>query len=868
MKIVLLGPKGCRESAILYHLKQKNHNVIHFSNESFLSPNQHDLIFPTNETLLVDGIVNRMNEKNIPCFGPTRQQAMLEGSKIFAKKVLNKLQIPTAEWEIGNPSQHLNDWRECQYKIIKIDGLAGGKGVFMPPHKVMSTQEGFNRFKTIMDEIKQQNQNYLVEKKLYGEEISMLAFCNGKQAYLMPSARDYKRSRDNNEGTNTGGMGAYAPISGITPGEMQHIQEWMNKVVKEFTYKGILYMGLMKTKNGLFVLEFNCRFGDPEAQVLLELLESDLAQIMIDCINGDEPNIKWKNAYSVTVVLTNYQYPERKIPCKIKNLNQLNNQVRVYMGSSQGGRVASITSTSNTLMKARINVYNNIRHLELEGDKRYYRMDLAIKELLNKPKTKKLNIAILGSTNGTSSKALMQAYKENIQLVVSNKSKSGILQKAKEYKIRNIYLPCTKINKETYDEELCNLFKFYDIDYIFLIGYMRFISKTMLDRYPNKILNIHPSLLPRHEGLMNLDVHQQVIYSGDKISGCTLHRVTEEVDGGDIVLQKQCLVNPDETKETLKQKVQKLEEETILECMDLLLNGSLDNKITYEDSGVSIQRGDGVVEFLQTTNKDIGGFCTLKELPRTNRRFLAMTCDGIGTKIELMIKHNKLYDAAYDLVAMNVNDMICHGASPKYFMDYVATERIHPDKMKEFLRGLQDACRESMCNLVGGETAEMNRVYKTNGMDIAGFAIGYVCESDILPRNVKKGDKLYALTSNGVHANGFSLIHKFVDQFDMDELLKPTKIYVKDLSQIQQQVKAIAHITGGGIVNNLPRVLNGQKFVLKNWEWPKIFQKLQKLTNLSDMEMMSTFNCGIGMVVVVSPNMELPNKFFEIGEII
>jgi formyltetrahydrofolate-dependent phosphoribosylglycinamide formyltransferase len=481
---------------------------------------------------------------------------------------------------------------------------------------------------------------------------------------------------------------------------------------------------------------------------------------------------------------------------------------------------------------------------------------------------KKLNIAILGSTNGTSSKALMQKYKENIQLVISNKSSSGILQKARDYKIRNIYLPCTKKNKETYDEELCNLFKLYDIDYIFLIGYMKFITKTMIDRFPNKILNIHPSLLPRHKGLMNLDVHQSVLNSGDYITGCTLHRVTEEVDGGDIVLQKQCIVEEFDTKDTLKQKVQKLEEETILECMELLLNGSLDNKTTYEDSGVSIQRGDDVVEFLQTTNKDIGGFCTLKQIPLT-KRYLAMTCDGIGTKIELMIKYNKLYDVAFDLVAMNVNDMICHGASPQYFMDYVATERIQPEKMNEFLRGLQNACREAMCTLVGGETAEMNRVYKTNGMDIAGFATGYVWENDILPKNnIKFGDKLYALSSNGVHANGFSLIHKFVDHFDINELLKPTKIYVKDIFQIQNDVKAIAHITGGGIVNNLPRVLNGQKFVLNNWEWPEIFQKLQKLTNLSDLEMLSTFNCGIGMIVVVSPDIKLPNKFFEIGKII
>ncbi len=863
MKVLVLG-KGSRENAIVKHLVCDNIYQESFTSINdvifFCKSNDINLVFPSNEYYLVHGIVDELAKHNILCFGPNKLQAQLEGSKLYTKNLLQKFNIPTAPFYLPDAFYYNNN---RQY-VVKLDGLASGKGVFLPNNP--------NELNLLLKTI---DKPFFIEERLYGEEFSILAFCNGTESFLMPPARDYKQCREYSS-QNTGGMGAYAPVKhNISNDELKQIKSWMDLIVQHTSYKGILYMGLLKTTNGFNVLEFNCRFGDPEAQVLLELLDiqkSPLLTIILDCIQGNTPHISWKeNMYATTVVLTNYLYPNQKIPCQILNLDKLDQTVNVYFGDLEnGGRIASITSCDTSLMKARTNVYNNIRFLELEGnDYRYYRMDVALQELLDQPINKHINIAVLGSTNGTSALPLFQKYKKYIQLVVSNKSNAGILTKAKQNKIRNIYLPVNVYNKHTYDDELCNLFKLYDIDYIFLIGYMRYISKTMIERYPNKIFNIHPSLLPRHEGIMDLDVHQQVLNNNDIITGCTLHHVTENVDGGKIVLQSQLEIDASDTKETLKQKVQYLEQQTILNCMKLLLNSSFSTKTTYEDSGVSIDRGDAIVSFLKNNNNDIGQFCSIKKLNGSNQS-LAMTIDGIGTKIELWTKYNKLYQAGFDLVAMNVNDLICHGAKPLYFLDYIATERIQ-DNITDLLKGIQDACLEAQCTLVGGETAEMNRIYKTNGIDIAGFAVGIIDNNDILPtNNISSGDKLYALPSSGFHANGFSLIHDIYKQdsaIDWNSILTPTRIYVKNILHVKDKVKAIAHITGGGITNNLPRVLNGKHYVLKQLHFPKVFLDIQQKTKLSYDEMLSTFNCGIGMIVVVDPSTSLPDEFFEIGYI-
>lgn len=466
----------------------------------------------------------------------------------------------------------------------------------------------------------------------------------------------------------------------------------------------------------------------------------------------------------------------------------------------------------------------------------------------------KLKIAILGSTNGNSSQGLLELCKTNqnisIELIMTDRANAGIIEKAKQNKINYVYL------KRKNDEFLYNLLKLYEIDYIFLIGYMKIISPILVNRFENKIINVHPSLLPKYGGGMDLDVHQKVIDAKEEISGCTVHFVTNKLDEGPIICQKECRVDTKDKNE-LKQKIQKLESEALVETVLKLV----ENKITYESSGVSILRGENVVSYLEKNITNLKQFCSLQE------DGWAFTSDGVGTKIELCSKYGYLYNAGIDLVAMCVNDIICHGAMPKYFMDYIAVEKIG-NNVNQVLDGILDGCKQANCKLIGGETAEMKHVYRVNSMDIAGFCAGKIKYQ--MNDKIKSGDYIFGIPSSGLHSNGFSLIHEIYknDQnVKWEELLKPTTIYVNQIKNLLEKynIKAIANITGGGILKNLPRVLDDKEFVLENWQWPLIFKEIQNKTKLSNEEMLSTFNCGIGMVVITN---EFIDNLLPIGKII
>ncbi|VAY86390.1 Phosphoribosylformylglycinamidine cyclo-ligase [hydrothermal vent metagenome] len=301
--------------------------------------------------------------------------------------------------------------------------------------------------------------------------------------------------------------------------------------------------------------------------------------------------------------------------------------------------------------------------------------------------------------------------------------------------------------------------------------------------------------------------------------------------------------------------------------------------VSYKDSGVDIDVGNALVESIKplikpTLNKNvlggIGSFSGAYELPSGYKKpVLLSATDGVGTKLRLAIESNKLDTIGVDLVAMVVNDLLCNFATPMYFLDYFATSKIELDKATSIIKGIADGCLEANCALIGGESAEMPDMYKKNDFDLAGFAVG-IAEKEQINRLpfIKEGNILIALPSSGIHSNGYSLVRQvlfknlkkdFNDMIDgqklIDILLKPTKIYVNVFEKIKTKINALAHITGGGIVENLPRVLpdNVCAVVYKDkLQTPFIFDYLGKHVN--EEEMFRTFNMGVGMIVVADKN--------------
>lgn len=306
--------------------------------------------------------------------------------------------------------------------------------------------------------------------------------------------------------------------------------------------------------------------------------------------------------------------------------------------------------------------------------------------------------------------------------------------------------------------------------------------------------------------------------------------------------------------------------------------------ITYKKSGVNIDEGERLVKLIKPIAKKtsrqevvagIGGFSALFKLnlKRYKNPVLVSSTDGVGTKLKIAFMMKRHDTVGIDLVAMGVNDIIVSGAEPLFFLDYFATGRLDAKTAAQVIKGIAKGCKEAGCALVGGETAEMPGFYKDGEYDLAGFAVGIADKGKIIDgRKIKPGDKIIGLASSGLHSNGYSLARKVIfDKLKLnlksrvkglrksigDELLTPTKIYVKTVAALKKEfnIKGIAHITGGGLTENIPRILPGickAKIFKDSWRIPSIFQIIQRAGRIEEMEMLRTFNCGIGMVIIVA----------------
>jgi phosphoribosylformylglycinamidine cyclo-ligase len=331
-------------------------------------------------------------------------------------------------------------------------------------------------------------------------------------------------------------------------------------------------------------------------------------------------------------------------------------------------------------------------------------------------------------------------------------------------------------------------------------------------------------------------------------------------------------------------------------------------KISYKEAGVDIDKGNAFVQAIKPMVEStfrpevltkIGGFagCVSLNLERYKKLILVSSTDGVGTKLKIAFLMDRHDTVGIDLVAMCVNDLVVVGAKPLFFLDYLATSKLDVERSKQVLNGIVKGCIEAECSLIGGETAEMPGFYKKGEYDLAGFAVGIVEDAQLIDGSkVAVGDKLIGLASQGLHSNGYSLVRKvLLDHHKMDlrkrveeikedlgeELLRPTRIYVKVILNLMRDfnIGGIAHITGGGIIDNLPRIIpKGYKAVVHRgtWEIPPIFSLLKEKGDISEDEMLRTFNNGIGMILIVRTKEteeilgrlhSLGQKAFLIGEI-
>lgn len=329
------------------------------------------------------------------------------------------------------------------------------------------------------------------------------------------------------------------------------------------------------------------------------------------------------------------------------------------------------------------------------------------------------------------------------------------------------------------------------------------------------------------------------------------------------------------------------------------------DKSSYADAGVNIEQGNLLVERIKSRVKSthrpgvmggLGGFGALFDISALNYRqpVLVSGTDGVGTKIKLAIESNRHDSIGIDLVAMCVNDLLVQGAEPLFFLDYFACSSLDIDVTEQVISGIARGCEIAGCALVGGETAEMPGMYQAGDYDLAGFCVGAVEKDEIIDGStVVSGDVLIGLASSGLHSNGYSLVRHVLnntgsslnDEFNgrafIEELLEPTRIYIKPVLNLIKniQLKAISHITGGGLLENLPRIMPADtqaKINDESWRWPAVFEWLMENGNIDRQEMYRTFNCGVGLVLIVAAEQadesirllnELGEHAWHLGEI-
>jgi len=693
MRVLVVGSGG-REAAIAWACQQHGHEV---SIESAFDADRDadvDLVIVGPEAALLAGTADQCAAAGVPCFGPTTSLVRLESSKGFTRALAQQLGIASPRFfRTDDHHEAIKWWRSIEAPVVvKLDGLAGGKGVIVPD----TPAETDAAIRTLAAQ-----GPIVLEERLTGPECSLLALCDGRTARPLPIAQDHKRIFEGDSGPNTGGMGAYAPApTGYDADELT--KQFVQPVLDHFAakgepYVGVLFAGLMLTADGPKLLEYNCRFGDPEAQAVLPLLQTDLAQLALACCEGrlDAIDVVVRPGASCTVVAAAPGYPDSPVTGgTISGLDATTGDSLVFRAGTDGtlvsgGRVLAVTGLGADLAAARDAAYARMATISFDGMQ--VRRDIG-----------------------------WRAVAAN----VSSYAAAGV-----------------------------------DID----------------------------------EG-------------------------TRAVEG-------------------MKAAVERTHTPAVLA---------------------------GVGSF--------GGAFSGAAIKALNDPVLVASTDGVGTKVELAARLGRYRGVGMDIVNHCIDDVLVQGASPLFFLDYIASSKLNAAHVAEVVTGMAEACEASGCVLLGGETAEMPGVYAEGAFDIAGTLVGLVDRADLLPTtDVAAGDVLIGVASNGPHTNGYSLLRKVFSWLPMDStppgfdrslgetLLEPHRSYLHVLrpALATRKVKALAHITGGGLPDNLPRVLPdgvAARVRLGSWPVPPLFDLVRSVcTGLDDHELYRTLNMGIGMVLICAP---------------
>jgi len=901
------------------------------------------------------GVADALWAAGVQVVGPKRDLAQLESSKAFTRDLLIKNGIGACPRYCTATSMDMaRDFIKrvgpLNY-VVKADGLCGGKGVKVGGEHLDSDAEALAFCEELLA-AGGADARVVLEEKLVGEEFSLMSFCDGTHVAHMPPIQDHKRAHEGDTGPNTGGMGTYSGANCSLPFISEQdlscaraITESVSRALRRKCgegYKGILYGGFMATARGVYVIEYNARFGDPEAMNALALLESDFGEICAAIGAGTLKSVPV--TFSAKASCCVYAVPEgypaagvKGAPIDTSALSPDQASALYYAAVDEqpgaglvttGSRAIASCVTADSLDGAAALALAPLGALK---GKLWHRKDIgteapvrkrvghmmALRRAVARPGCVKL--AVLGSTRGSALQPVLEAIaagdlNASVELVVSNKAEAPILARAALHGLRHACVPSTgkEQSREAYDRELSALVEGSGAQMILAVGWMRILSPWFVQRWDRRILNVHPSLLPEFAGGMDLAVHKAVLDAGASVSGCTVHFVDEAVDAGEIVVQESVDVLPGDTPESLKARVQPLEGKAFVAAVRKLqraqqvlppptsVNRDEDSAtagsaaqgtgpITYRSAGVDIDAGDALVQRIKPacarTKRpgcfgSVGGFGGLFDAQAAGYSHDALLCagtDGVGTKLMIAQAAGFHDHIGIDLVAMVVNDLVVQGAEPLFFLDYFATGKLSVDAGAAIVASIAKGCEESGCALIGGETAEMPGMYGPGHYDLAGFAVGAVERHNLLPKLdlMAPGDKLVGVTSSGCHSNGYSLVRKLVFEVAgltwgapapweanartvSASLLTPTKLYVKSCLPLVQNglLKGMAHITGGGLVENIPRVLRDDLAAdidVTSWALPPIFAFLAKTGRLDARELARTFNCGIGMVLIVAP---------------
>lgn len=743
---------------------------------------QHDvgLVVVGPEQMLADGVADKLREEDIPVFGPSKAAAQIEASKSFAKDFMRRHKIPTAEYQTfttGGLDAALKYIDSVSFDVVvKASGLAAGKGVIVPKSKEEAKQAVRDCLEKNM--FGEAGQEVVIEERLFGPECSVLALCDGHRIAVLPPAQDHKRAFDSDQGPNTGGMGAFAP----TPVVKEEMLEQIKKDILLPTINGMraegkpfigcLFAGLMITPSGPKVIEFNCRFGDPETQVVLPLIEGDLYHMLSSCANGElsEKAISISaDTCAVTVIMASGGYPGSYA------------KGHMISGLERAGIVPGVT----------------VFHAG----------------------TKPVDNPAISLTLTTSAGAAA------LQRMLHHRTMTrGVMKPTSVVTSGGRVLAVTAVAHGGISEARER-------------AYVAVRSIRFQDSHYRKDIGSSAIAIPRPR-----------IRSGGELASM-----------GSMGIQ----ANARSFNTTPERK----------------------SSATYLDAGVDIEMDEAIgastKKLMQRTSRPgctlssevHEGHCELSTLGYKAPEVVNST-NGIGTKLKVATAMGQFESIGTDLLALCANDVAARGAEPLMFSSHHSCAKLDAQQSLQVNQGAADGCHEANCAFVEAKTAEMPGVYNSGTFDLVGFCIGATERGSLLPKRdaMKAGDVIIGLHSSGLHSNGFSLLRSVVQAagiryqaaapFDPtrsfgEVLLAPTRIYVRALQALTKAglLKGAAPITRGGLSRSIPRVLPKQlKAQLKaeNWELPAVFRWIAARCKIPCDELAATFNCGIGMALVVA----------------